>query len=254
MRKSVQERAELRQQTEANCLVDKDRSAHADARGQKTPGSSRSSSSKASLSRRDLDDSELEDAINEFHSGSDRVAAIMGSALVENHLVEGIRSCLDDASNEAALFHEVTAPFSTFGAKITAGRALGLYNKQVEDDLNRIRKIRNDFAHALLSINFENKAIIGICDGLADYVYHGEGQRQGNANPSRLKFERACWTISLGLLLRANKNVQKKNVDLRSLLDNALSNEWNIADLNSLVATYLKSPHDNIESQIRAEK
>ena len=140
-----------------------------------------------------------------------------------------------------------------FSAKITAGRALGLYDEQVEDDLNRIRKIRNEFAHALLSISFENEVIIGICNSIADYVYHVERQRT-QINKARLKFERACWTISLGLMIQTNERLEKRTADLQSIITNALSKAWRIPDMNTIVTARLKGAMNDIKSDLGPQK
>ena len=156
------------------------------------------------LSRHDPDNEEFKTVTNELHAGSDRVAAIMGAALVENGLRKCIEAALVDPGDKAALFLEPGAPFHSFKARIVAGRALGLYDAETGADLDRIRDIRNQFAHALLSIDFDNEHISNACDKIREiYGFHVIKNR--SVGPMRLRYENACWTISLYLL---NKNLE----------------------------------------------
>ena len=77
----------------------------------------------------------------------------MGAAYVDSNLAKLISSSLADDSDTRALFHDEGAPFGTFKRKIVAGRAMGLFPQRVSDDLDRIRDVRNQFAHALLKLD-----------------------------------------------------------------------------------------------------
>lgn len=177
------------------------------------------------LSRRELDDAELNVAIDEFQDGSDRVAAIMGAALVESHLMDAIRTSLVDAFDMNALFHDQGAPFGTFKARIVAGRALGLYDERVAADLDIIRDIRNQFAHALLSLSFENPHIAGRCSGLGDHpVFYFDGTpincsnaHGRNVSETRLRYEKLCWQLSLRLAQKVTELLDKEAEELRRL-------------------------------------
>jgi hypothetical protein len=48
----------------------------------------------------------------------------------------------------------MSGPASTFSAKILICYAFGLINKDAFDDLNKIRKIRNKFAHTSEKVDF----------------------------------------------------------------------------------------------------
>jgi hypothetical protein len=154
------------------------------------------------LSRRDPDDAEFEQVINEIHKGSDRVAAIMAAAYVDSNLAKLISASLADGSDSRALFHDEGAPFGTFKRKIVAGLAMGLFPQKVADDLDRIRDIRNQFAHALLSLNFENEHIKRECGKLGNYRYRL--RRRQKVGSTRLRFEKACWAIGLAMITKAN--------------------------------------------------
>jgi hypothetical protein len=168
----------------------------------------KSKSLSAHISRRDPNEEEFDAAIEEFHNGTDRVAGIMGAALVENNLIKAIKSALEDSEDLGALFHEESAPFGTFKARTVAGKALGLFGKEVADDLDLIRDIRNQFAHALLSLTFENEHIRRRCAKLTEYKFGGLGER--DISDERMRFEMACWAISLKLLKKAGENLKAR--------------------------------------------
>jgi DNA-binding MltR family transcriptional regulator len=95
--------------------------------------------------------------------GDPRVSAIMAGAVVNEVLQVAIEYNLISLSKDdrEALF-ENSGPLSTFAAQIRMGYAMGLYGKKLRDDLNVIRKMRNDFAHTLDEIvlsqpEFRNK-------------------------------------------------------------------------------------------------
>lgn len=150
------------------------------------------------LSRREPDDKEITDALLELHAGSDRVAAIMGAALIETYLVNALEAGLSDASDRAALFHDQGAPFGTFKARIVAGKALGLFGADIAEDLDVIRDIRNQFAHALLSIDFSNAHIVEACERMMGGYpeVKGHGHCVGAA---RGRYEGACLALTLHL-------------------------------------------------------
>jgi hypothetical protein len=153
------------------------------------------------LSRKEPDETEFLAAIAEFHDGSDRVAAIMGAGLVENNLRKIIHSALPNSTEKRALFEDEGAPFGTFKRKIVAGRAMNLFSERVAKDMDVIRDVRNQFAHSMLGLDFDNEHIKNECAKLAEYRWTTAGRKVG---PVRLRYEKACWAIATLLITRAN--------------------------------------------------
>lgn len=88
---------------------------------------------------------------------TDRGCALMASAYLEDRLEFLIKSFLvEEASN--SLF-EFNGPFGTFSSKITTAYALGLVPKNLNTDLNILRKVRNEFAHRADLTDFESSGI-----------------------------------------------------------------------------------------------
>lgn len=220
------------------------------------------------LSRRAPDDTELDHAMKEFQEGSDRVAAIMGSALVEHHLMDAIRLSLADAFNDNVLFHDQGAPFGTFKARIVAGRALGLYGEQMANDLDILRDIRNQFAHALLSISFENPHLVGRCKEFSEHKVTDDdgapldfdGREGRKVSETRLCYETMCWKLSIILLQKSTKLLRRKTEDLQRKADEALAKMDRLENsrprnaLADLVAASIEGRAKNVEDDITPDK
>jgi hypothetical protein len=90
-----------------------------------------------------------------------QTAAILGAAMVEYELEGLLRHRLRRQTDKEwdALVGE-NGPLSTFYQKILLGRAFRLYDKEVEENLDTIRGIRNAFAHAKNLIDFDHDLIV----------------------------------------------------------------------------------------------
>lgn len=179
------------------------------------------------LSRHDPDDDEYDDAVREMHEGSDRVAGILGCALVENALQAAVEASLVDVFSVPALFADQNAPFNSFKQRILAGRAMGLFTAPAANDMDIIRDVRNQFAHALLSLSFENEHLQKARNGLRLYEPRPEQRLEGReVSPTRWRFESACWGLSYNLLNVAVKSqratLQRAEAD-RAVLGNLVS-------------------------------
>jgi hypothetical protein len=98
--------------------------------------------------------------------GDDRGVVLVAVALVEQLLEDAILCrCVRQYEEQPLrdkLFGgtpESGGALTTFAAKITMGHALGLYGNHVRQDLDRLRKIRNVFAHAKTKLSFTSPAI-----------------------------------------------------------------------------------------------
>ena len=103
----------------------------------------------------------------EIEKSSDRSAAILMASQLERFLEFAIIAHLqtvDDDTHEALIGRE--GPLSTFYAKVHLGYAMGLFDSKVRDDLNTIRKVRNVFGHAVLSVGFSVTEIADECASL----------------------------------------------------------------------------------------
>jgi hypothetical protein len=94
-----------------------------------------------------------------------RAAVLILSALLDNTLEQAIRARFISLSNRRleALFWRAGAPLSSFSAKTAVAYAMGIIGDELRAQLDRIRSIRNAFAHAMLSISFEDELIAAEC-------------------------------------------------------------------------------------------
>src|SRR5690349_7348581 len=93
-----------------------------------------------------------------YSKESDRSVAILAATYLEHCLEEYLRLRLVDDPSVRDLFTGF-APIATFSAKIDISFAVGLLPLHIREDLRRIKKIRNLFAHELDSLTFDAEPI-----------------------------------------------------------------------------------------------
>lgn len=137
-------------------------------------------------------------ARTEIDNSSDRVAAIVGGAYVQEALVIGLRHYLIADKNVFARLFEKSGPLSTFEAQINLAYLCSFISKELRDDLIIIKKVRNDFAHRLDTASFEdqqNRDLIG------NLTYLTVGSRfieiaENRAATARERFVSACGEVA----------------------------------------------------------
>lgn len=137
---------------------------------------------------------QAETLIRELDGQSDRGAAIVGVALVEDTLTSALHSFLDSHPKAwQRLFHG-SAPLANFSAKIDLCRLIGLITDTIYSDLHILRDVRNQFAHQVMhkadnsQLTFTTPHIQDKCMSLK-CVAHEELQGPRHA------FVRACLTL-----------------------------------------------------------
>ncbi|MBX3368089.1 MAG: DUF4145 domain-containing protein [Phycisphaeraceae bacterium] len=94
---------------------------------------------------------------------SDRGAALVSAAYLEECLERLIRCSLVESGKHADCLFESGAPFASFSAKIRFAFAIGLINSGLRHTLDMIRLIRNEFAHSFDSLSFDTPLIASRC-------------------------------------------------------------------------------------------
>jgi len=117
---------------------------------------------------------ELAAFVKEFKAETDRGAALVGAALVDNRLERLLRSHFREGAAADKLLSNA-APLGTFSAHIDACSALGLITEVEYRECALIRRIRNDFAHRLHGLTFETGAIANRCRELKAMPYEQWG-------------------------------------------------------------------------------
>jgi len=94
--------------------------------------------------------------LREFEKETDRAAVILTTSLIENALTTLLQSYLAPVSGRDDEFFEgANAPLSNFSSKIQLACRLGLLSNHLVNDLNLIRKLRNEFAHNVHGSNLD---------------------------------------------------------------------------------------------------
>lgn len=89
--------------------------------------------------------------------------AVLTAASILDALLEGLlRAFLAPNPGSKKLLDGFNAPFGTFSSKIAAAHALGLIPSSDFQDLELIRKIRNEFAHEI-HVSFDSPSVMGLC-------------------------------------------------------------------------------------------
>lgn len=118
----------------------------------------------------------------------DRTIAVIQAANLENSIQECIAILLNPRPGEKIsdgqikeLFIRDGAPIGTFSAKIKVAHAMEVFGDKTRSDLDRIRAVRNAFAHARKPIKFTTSAVETVCSQLrvqtlikrpSEHVYH----------------------------------------------------------------------------------
>jgi hypothetical protein len=106
-----------------------------------------------------IHDESEERFLAELHTYPDRVAGLLGQSLVERRLSAAIKARWANIGDLFASLFAGTGPLATFSAITKIGFAIRLYGEDTYKDLQRIRKIRNAFAHQLDAQHFNVQSI-----------------------------------------------------------------------------------------------
>ena len=120
--------------------------------------------SKATNTRRQLED--LSGWMEEFQAETDRGAALIGGAFLDEQLKELLQGFLVDDTKRAEEMLGAMGPLGTFSSRILASYLLGLITSECYEDLQLVRKIRNHFAHKLQGTTFADQQVVGWCSTL----------------------------------------------------------------------------------------
>jgi hypothetical protein len=126
------------------------------------------------LSHQQLNNKVLWRLLERYRKGNpapryDRALVLISGAFIEQGLESVISLAAvaeyDAPTQRAELFGgDRPGAINGFYGKIILGHAMGAYTKAFKDDLDRIRHIRNAFAHAKGEISFKTREVSDVCD------------------------------------------------------------------------------------------
>lgn len=94
---------------------------------------------------------------------SDRGLALMAAAYIDDRLAVLLRSYFVDNGKILRRMFDFTGPLGNFSARLDMAYSLGLIAKNIYNDCNTIKKIRNDFAHDSSPLTFHDEPIQSKC-------------------------------------------------------------------------------------------
>jgi hypothetical protein len=129
------------------------------------------------------------------------------------------------------------------------GYALGLFDQKVADDMDTIRDVRNQFAHALMKFGFENEHVTRRCTQLTGYCARRPNDER-DVSEARWRYELACWSIALLLQKKAHSNLQRQLRKLRA----GIKEQSKRLILNDLVPTPNKGGDNDVMGNITPDE
>jgi len=109
----------------------------------------------------------------ELQRETDRGLALVGAALLDEKLAETLRLFFCEGKAAEALLKEGDAPLGTFSARIELCFALGLIDEFEYQEINLLRKVRNEFAHSKHGTTFQSEKIKSLCANLKSHLPEG---------------------------------------------------------------------------------
>lgn len=140
--------------------------------------------------------------LREFQGETDRGAALVGAALLDQMLLDTLRAFLVEGRIADELLEGGNAPLGAFSARIKATYALGLIDQHEQHECEIIRKVRNEFAHRIHGTTFNEPRIAGWCASLQTDLPGGREAFRGNP---RGMFINAVVLLVLRLTYRAKR-------------------------------------------------
>lgn len=167
------------------------------SRGRKKP-------SLRDLSNVDDLDPHIQDMLHELDNQSDRGAALIATAMVDVALARLMRCRIIHYKDVSEIvFKREGAPLSTFSSRIKVARAFGVIGQLTEEHLETVRRIRNQFAHSPLKIDFTNKLIADEIEKLLP----DSSSWKSEWSVQRRRFIATCIFLLQGLMAAENEHI-----------------------------------------------
>jgi len=142
----------------------------------------------------------LSEFLHLFNSESDRGAALLAGAMLDEAVLGILRAFLIPGEQTDLLLSEFNAPLGTFAARTMAAYTLGLIEKTEFMEAEIIRRIRNEFGHRWRDVSFESEKITTLANQL---LWRGS-QSDSESRNSRARFNMAVAMLLGDWLWRAS--------------------------------------------------
>lgn len=109
---------------------------------------------------------EEKEAHKEIERSSDRAAAILSAAFVEDRLSDALKARLHQDKKITEEMFRPSGPLGSFSSKIGLAFMIGMLSKETVTDLYIIKDVRNEFAHRLTTKDFESPRVRSLIGNL----------------------------------------------------------------------------------------
>lgn len=118
---------------------------------------------------------EFQAMLVEIVGQTDRAAAIVAFAYLDEMLTEAVQSHLHDFKHKGENIRQTlfkgAGPLATFSARRRLAYLLGLFGPKTYADLGRLAQIRNEFAHTRSVRTFKSQRIKNLCGALTTPIF-----------------------------------------------------------------------------------
>lgn len=142
------------------------------------------------------------DALNKE---SERGAALIAAAMLDDLLGRSIKAFLVEDAKVEHLLEGFNAPLGSLSARALAAFALGILSAKEYQECERLRKIRNEFAHNVHS-SFEDQKLRDLC---ANLEYSAKGAPGAPVGPKG-QYTTAAVALIVGLTNRPHYATQRR--------------------------------------------
>jgi len=134
----------------------------------------------------------------------DYEAAMLSANLLEYMLKQAITTKFIRLGNEhlESIFSDGgNGPLSTFSAKIKLAYALGIVSAETRLQIERVREIRNHFAHHKDKVSFKHPSVISVCSLFKKHKYLTDEQTiiMFKKTTPKVMYVQTCFLVALDL-------------------------------------------------------
>ena len=144
--------------------------------------------------------------VGNFLNEADSAAVILACSLFDDILSRILIAFFVDCKISRELIYGGNAPLGTFSSRIKCTYSLGMLTKDELDDLNKLRKLRNEFAHKWNYLDLNNEKMISICRSM----HHIRTDTPANKQTARECFNTVVGVLFPALTLRATQAQHKE--------------------------------------------
>jgi hypothetical protein len=142
---------------------------------------------------------DIADFAAELKRETDRGLPLVAAALIDAKLEEILAAFFCEGRELDGLLDGGNAPLASFSARAQTCFALGLIDDYEFSEINLVRKVRNEFAHARHGLSFSNAKVRGLCATLTSHI---PVTPEGDKNDPRYRFVTATMALVLRLYHR----------------------------------------------------